>query len=52
LDRVRLNPKLARDANDVDACFGPPSSFVASAVYFTMVSAAERHRKFVAHLKA
>jgi hypothetical protein len=43
---------LARDANRVNARCDPPSGFVASAVQLAMVSAAERHRKFVAHLKA
>jgi hypothetical protein len=45
---VCLGPKLARHANRVDACCGPPAGFVAGAVQLAMMSTAERYGELVA----
>jgi hypothetical protein len=50
--RVRLQPEGSRHGCRVNPELAPPSAFVAAAMNFTMVSAAERDRELVAHLAA
>ena len=47
-----LEPKRPGCSRRIDVGFLPPSSFIAAAMDFAMVSAAEWHREFVAHLAA
>ena len=45
-------PKRLGCSRRIDIGFLPPSSFIAAAMHFTMVSAAEWHGEFIAHLAA
>lgn len=49
---MRLKPQRACGGDWIDPKLAPPSGFVAAAVDFTMVSAAERNGKLVADLTA
>jgi hypothetical protein len=45
-----FQPKGASGGSRVDAYGGPPSGFVAAAMHLAVMSAAQRHRKFIADL--
>ncbi len=45
-------PKLKRDSHWIDPGLGPPSGFIAVAMDFAMVPAAERNGEFVADFAA
>ena len=47
-----MRPQGRGDHPRVDAELVPPFGFIAAAVDLSMVSTAERHREFVAHLAA
>src|SRR5580698_3115056 len=49
---MRFKPKCACIYGRVDACLVPPCSFIAVAVHFAMMAAAERDGELVADLAA
>jgi hypothetical protein len=51
-DRMRLNPERPCGSHRVDALCAPPNAFIAGAVKFAMMAAAQRHGELVADLEA
>ena len=51
-DAARLLPQAKGNRHGIDAEFGPPCGFVAAAVNFAVMNAAQRHGELVAHLSA
>ena len=47
-----FQPELARQADGLEICFGPPVRFLTGAVQFAMVCPAQWDREFVADLEA
>jgi hypothetical protein len=49
---MALKPQCACGYRGIDADVSPPVRFIATPMHLTMMTAAERHSEFIAHLTA